>query len=187
MSAKFIFLLIVCINKSQVSWAQNNLFEKAVKEQLDSIQHVLRNTRNDTLKMSAYRDLHFYFSEMDRDTALYFAEQQLSLAQKLHQKLWEASAWESIGYVTQIEGNYPKAYKALSLALKIAEDANSEKGNWNVKKFAKDNDAHKARFYNLTAIHILFAFLHIGTGLANRASHKGPVLAVSLYPCSRNN
>ena len=164
MSAKFIFLLIVCINKSPVSWAQNNLFEKPVKEQLDSIQHVLRNTRNDTLKMSAYRDLHFYFSEMDRDTALYFAEQQLSLAQKLHQKLWEASAWESIGYVTQIEGNYPKAYKALSLALKIAEEANSEKGNWNVKKFAKDNDAHKARFYNLTAIHILFAFLHIGTG-----------------------
>lgn len=114
--------------------------------------------------MSAFRDLHFYFSEMNRDTALYFAEQQLILSQKLHQKLWEASAWESIGYVTQIEGNYPRAYKALSLALKIAEDPKSEKGNWNIKKFAKDNDAHKARFYNLTAIHILFAFLHIGTG-----------------------
>ncbi|MCW3091662.1 MAG: tetratricopeptide repeat protein [Ferruginibacter sp.] len=164
MSAKFFFIVFMLINQSPVSRAQNNLFDKPVREQLDSIQHVLLNTNNDTLKMSASRDLHFYFSEMDRDTALYFAEQQLLLSQKLHQKLWEASAWESIGYVTQIEGNYPKAYKALSLALKLAEDPNSEKGNWNIKKFAKDNDAHKARFYNLTAIHILFAFLHIGTG-----------------------
>lgn len=164
MGAKFLFLFIIFINKPNVSWTQNNLFEKPVREQLDSLQNILLNTNNDTFRMSAFRDLHFYFSEMNRDTALYFAEQQLLLSQKLHQKLWEASAYESIGYVTQIEGNYPKAYKALSHALKIAEDPRSEKNNWNVKKFAKDNDAHKARFYNLTAIHILFAFLHIGTG-----------------------
>jgi len=164
MSIKSFFLFLILISKVTFSWAQNNLFEKPVREQIDSIRQVLLYTNNDTLKMSAFRDLHFYFSEMNRDTALYFAEQQLLLSQKLHQKLWEASAYESIGYVTQIEGNYPKAFKALSLALKIAEDAKSEKGNWNVKKFAKDNDAHKARFYNLTAIHILFAFLHIGTG-----------------------
>ena len=119
--------------------------------------------------MSAFRDLHFYYSEMNRDTALYFAEQQLLLSQKLHQKLWEASAYESIGYVTQIMGNYPKAYEALSNALRIAEDSNSEKQNWNVKKFAKDGDAYKARYYNLTAIHILFAFLNIGTGNNQKA------------------
>ncbi|MES2774410.1 MAG: histidine kinase dimerization/phosphoacceptor domain -containing protein [Bacteroidota bacterium] len=164
MKAKFFFLFIIFFTTCPVSRAQNTLFEKPVREQLDSIQHVLRVTHNDTLKMVAFRDLHFYFSEMDRDTALYFAEQQLILSQKLHQKLWEASAWESIGYVTQIEGNYPKAYKALSHALTIAEDVKSEQGNWNIKKFVADGDAHKARFYNLTAIHILFAFLHIGTG-----------------------
>src|SRR6188474_2519717 len=111
MKPKFIFLFTILLNTYVVSWAQNTLFEKPVREQLDSIQHVLRTTNNDTLKMSAFRDLHFYFSEMNRDTALYFAEQQLLLSQKLHQKLWEASAYESIGYVTQIEGNYPGAYK----------------------------------------------------------------------------
>jgi two-component sensor histidine kinase len=149
--------------------AQNTLFDKPVKQKLDSIRLVLRQTNNDTLRMSAFRDLHFYYSEMDRDTALYFAEQQLILSQKLNQKLWEASAYESIGYVTQIEGNYPKAFVALSNALKIAEDANSEKGNWNLKKFAKDGDAHKTRYYNLTAIHILFAFLNLGTGNNQKA------------------
>jgi two-component system, sensor histidine kinase PdtaS len=159
-----LFVIILLIYTPSVLTAQNTLFDKPVKQQLDSILNVLHTTDNDTLKMSAYRDLHFYYSEMDRDTALYFAEQQLLLSQKLYQKLWEASAYESIGYVTQIEGNFPKAYEALSNALKIAEDVNSEKGNWNVKKFDKRGDPYKARYYNLTAIHILFAFLNIGTG-----------------------
>ena len=164
------FLLIpLLLETPSVLTAQNTLFDKPIKQELDSIRNVLQHTDNDTLKMSAFRDLHFYYSEMNRDTALYFAEQQLLLSQKLHQKLWEASAYESIGYVTQIMGNYPKAYEALSNALKIAEDANSEKHNWNVKKFAKDGDAYKARYYNLTAIHILFAFLNIGTGNNQKA------------------
>jgi two-component sensor histidine kinase len=156
-------------NTPSVLTAQNTLFDKPVKQKLDSIQLVLSQTNNDTLKMSAFRDLHFYYSEMNRDTALYFAEQQLRLSQKLNQKLWEASAYESIGYVTQIEGDYPKAYEALSNALKIAEDAKSEMNNWHVKKFAKDGDPYKARYYNLTAIHILFAFLNIGTGNNQKA------------------
>jgi two-component sensor histidine kinase len=163
------FLLFLFFYPPSVSTAQNTLFDKPVKQQLDSIQQVLRTTNNDTLKMSAFRDLHFYYSEMDRDTALYFAEQQLILSQKLHQKLWEASAYESIGYVTQIVGNYPKSYEALSNALKIAEDVNSEKNNWNVKKFDKKGDAYKTRYYNLTAIHILFAFLNLGTGNKEKA------------------
>lgn len=165
----YFFLLLVLLETPSVLTAQNTLFDKPIKQELDSIRNVLQHTDNDTLKMSAFRDLHFYYSEMNRDTALYFAEQQLHLSQKLHQKLWEASAYESIGYVTQIMGNYPKAYEALSNALKIAEDVNSEKHNWNVKKFSKDGDAYKARYYNLTAIHILFAFLNIGTGNNQKA------------------
>ena len=170
MRIPFFFLLLLSLGSTpSVLNAQNTLFDKPVKQKLDSIRNVLHQTNNDTLKMSAFRDLHFYYSEMNRDTALYFAEQQLLLSQKLHQKLWEASAYESIGYVTQIMGNYPKAYEALSNALRIAEDSNSEKQNWNVKKFAKDGDAYKARYYNLTAIHILFAFLNIGTGNNQKA------------------
>ncbi|MES2797859.1 MAG: sensor histidine kinase [Bacteroidota bacterium] len=163
MGKKIYCLFFFLLSESLVLPAQNTLFNKPVKQQLDSIRHVLNHSKNDTLRMSAFRDLHFYYSEMDRDSALYFAEQQLLLSQKLRQKLWEASAYESIGYVTQIEGNYPKAYQALSNALKIANDPNSERGNWNIRKFAKDGDARKARYYNLTAIHILFAFLNIGT------------------------
>ena len=170
MRIPFFFLLLLSLGSTpSVLNAQNTLFDKPVKQKLDSIRNVLHQTNNDTLKMSAFRDLHFYYSEMNRDTALYFAEQQLLLSQKLHQKLWEASAYESIGYVTQIMSNYPKAYEALSNALRIAEDSNSEKQNWNVKKFAKDGDAYKARYYNLTAIHILFAFLNIGTGNNQKA------------------
>ena len=170
MRIPFFFLLLLSLGSTpSVLNAQNTLFDKPVKQKLDSIRNVLHQTNNDTLKMSAFRDLHFYYSEMNRDTALYFAEQQLLLSQKLHQKLWEASAYESIGYVTQIMGNYPKAYEALSNALRIAEDSNSEKQNWNVKKFTKDGDAYKARYYNLTAIHILFAFLNIGTGNNQKA------------------
>lgn len=151
------------------SLAQNTLFDKPVKTQLDSICYVLLHTKNDTLKMCAYRDLHFYYSELNRDTALYFAEQQLKLARQLNQKIWQASALESIGYVTQIEGNYPKSHIALTDALKIAEDEASEKNIWSVSKFSKDGDGHKVRFYNLTAIHILFSFLYLGTGNQQKA------------------
>ena len=151
------------------SMAQNTLFDKPVKEQLDSISAVLANSTNDTLRMSAYRDLHFYYSELNRDTALYFAGRQLKLSQQLHQRLWEASAWESIGYVTQIMGDYPRSFIALSNALKIAEDQNSENNIWDVRRFSKDGNARHVRFYNLTATHILFAFLYLGTGNPQKA------------------
>ncbi len=151
------------------SLAQNTLFDKPVRQQVDSIRAVLLNSKNDTLKMSAYRDLHFYYSELNRDTALFYAKKQLELSQQLHQKLWEASAWESIGYVTQIMGDYPGSYIALTNALKLSEDKNSEKEIWEVTRFSKDGDAHKVRFYNLTATHILFAFLYLGTGNREKA------------------
>ena len=69
------FLLLLSLGGTpSVLTAQNTLFDKPVKRELDSIRNVLQHTDNNTLKMSAFRDLHFYYSEMNRDTALYFAE-----------------------------------------------------------------------------------------------------------------
>ena len=100
------------------------------KIQLDSLHVLLRQATNDTLQMDAYRRLGFYYAEIDRDSALYFGEQQLRLAKKLKQRFWEALALSHIGYVNFKLENYPIAIKYFFKAQEILEDVETEENIW---------------------------------------------------------
>jgi hypothetical protein len=86
-----IFFLVVC---SFVSPAQNNPYwQEPTKAQADSLKLVLQVTKNDTLRMYIDRQLGLYYQEINRAVALSFFEQQLTLAKKLNQKIWEAESY----------------------------------------------------------------------------------------------
>jgi hypothetical protein len=85
----------------------------------DSLNYALLHTTNDTMKMDIYRNMGFYQQEGKVDSALYYHEMQLSLAKKLHLKLYEADAYEQIAYVKSWEGDISAGLKSYYAALKI--------------------------------------------------------------------
>ena len=123
------------------------------KQQADSLRILLENTSNDTVKMSACRLMGFYYQELKADSSLNFHEQQLALAKKLNIKLWQADAYQQMGYVLDILGNYPKSFESFSEGMKIAGDSINESSNWHFWKFSNSKNLHEARLAILAMLH----------------------------------
>jgi tetratricopeptide (TPR) repeat protein len=115
----------------------------------DSLISLLHQATNDTLRMDAYRRLGFYYAQRNRDSALYYGEQQLLLARKLKQKFWEGRALSHIGYVYYTMEYYPIALKFLLQAKEIAEDPKIENDIWGL---LKEDNPHEARLKHLDSI-----------------------------------
>src|SRR4051794_22673147 len=90
------------------STAQNPLFTVIPKSQVDSFKSLLKVTSNDTLRMEIFRKLSIYYLEVKRDSALYYAEQRLAMANQLKLKLWQVEGYDILGVVYNYLGNYPK-------------------------------------------------------------------------------
>ncbi len=115
---KLLLLLLVSVN---VIGQQNYA---------DSLKRVLKAAQTDS---SAYRiqtDLAFYYSENNRDSALYYADNCIMLAQKNNKKLDEARSLGMKGYVLMHLGRLPESYGCFPTALKIAEDPDNENKTW---------------------------------------------------------
>jgi signal transduction histidine kinase len=96
----------------------------------DSLKAIIQTTKDPIQKLDALRELGHAYYENKRDSALFFFEQGVATAKQINSKLWEADAFNSLGFVSYILGNYPRALQFLSQAKTIAEDPNSEKGEW---------------------------------------------------------
>jgi tetratricopeptide (TPR) repeat protein len=143
---------------------QNPYWEELTRKQIDSLRLVLKNTSNDTLRMGIARSFGFYYMDIKRDSALYFLEEQLVLAKQLKLKLWEADAFDNIGFASFQLTNYPRSLQAFIEGLKIAEDKESEKNIWQISKFSKEGNPRIARLTVLAIIHHDMARLYGGTG-----------------------
>ena len=154
-----LFVAIPVFAKSQV----NPVFIEPTKKQADSLQLVLKQTANDTIKMAALRDLALYYLDIKADSALYFIEQELPFAKKLQLRIWEADALDLSGIILNSTGNYTKALKALIESIKIAEDEDTEKGIWNISKFSTVNDPAIARLNMLATVYLDMGGLYNAT------------------------
>src|SRR4051812_45409553 len=152
-----------------LSKAQNGVYYIPSTKQADSVRLLLLHTDNDSLKMSIYYDLSAYYTELNKDSSLYFGELQLELAQKLNQKLWEADALFQICYISFGMGNYPKSFNTVTSGLAIAEDEKSERNNWRVTILSGNGDPHTARLFLLSALRQQLAFLYENVGDISKA------------------
>src|SRR3954467_4721369 len=109
----FIKLMLLLLLPVFLKAQQNPYWQEPTKTQADSLRNLLQNSSNDSLRMYLSRQLGLYYQEIQRDSSLYFFEQQLLLAQKLKLKIWEAEAYRGIGYVSVLLGNYPRSLKSL--------------------------------------------------------------------------
>jgi len=95
---------------------------------IDSIHKQISITKSDTIKLVLTRMISRIYSEMNSDSAYYYAKRTLELAQKLKLRLVEASAMREMGYALMNMGNYPRSLQTILSALAIAQDPKSEDG-----------------------------------------------------------
>jgi signal transduction histidine kinase len=94
---------------------------------IDSLRHQISLTNNDTLQFILLGKIADVYSEINPDSALYYAEKMIPITQKLQFKLEEATALGIMGYAQINLGNYPRSLQYLLSAIEITSDPSSEK------------------------------------------------------------
>ncbi|MBI5218474.1 MAG: tetratricopeptide repeat protein [Bacteroidia bacterium] len=106
-----------------VAFAQNQ--EKASPEhsrRIDSLITILKTARHDTNRVKTYCLLSTFYLTSKLDTALYYANQGLALAQKNNWKKGISDSYYKIGTIYLKQGNHDKALFNYLKALKNSEE-----------------------------------------------------------------
>jgi len=134
----------------------------AEQSNTDSLRRILQNASTDSARHNACVELYYFYLELNRDSALYYAEMRLTLAKQNEQKLAEAFALASKGYQYNHMGRYSESFQSLLQALRIAEDPNNEEvAGWRIAQFPI---AGKGRLINVSTIHHVLGGLMINAG-----------------------
>ena len=83
--------------------------------------------QNDTIRLNNFCQLALTYSEVNRDSAIYYADIAFSIAEKLNQKFYQASILSDLGYTLLSNGDYGNALTKLLVANKLIEDKNIAK------------------------------------------------------------
>ena len=129
---KFLLFIVICSIFSYGMFGQNIKF--------DSLQNLYNNATHDTTRIKLLLDFGEIFEAENPDTAIFFYNKALSLAQTFRQthtidnkqsaiinKL-EASSLRYIGIVYDLQGNYLIAFDYYLKSLKIFEKLGNKKG-----------------------------------------------------------
>ena len=133
------------------------LLSVAQEKNIDSLKTAYGDASSDSVRFATGRALYYYYEELNRDTALYYAEENLQLAQKNHKKLPEAASLVIKGYQLLHEGKYPASLKCLLQALTITEDQNNTEETWPVVTI--EPSPGKSRLLLLSITHHMFGIL----------------------------
>ncbi|RIW15217.1 hypothetical protein D0X99_12310 [Algoriphagus lacus] len=87
----------------------------------DSIRKVISETNDDSLKSSLFYDLSKHYYGLDQDTAIFYAENSIRLAEKLGLEKIKGNALNIKGVAQLIRSDYEDALKTHLQALKIRE------------------------------------------------------------------
>ena len=83
--------------------------------------------QNDTIRLNNFCQLALKYSEVNRDSAIYYADIAYSIAEKLDQKFYQASILSDLGYTLLSNGDYGTALTKLLIANKLIENKNIAK------------------------------------------------------------
>lgn len=115
------FLLFYLVTCTFCSFAQQG--------KIDSLFSLLKNDKEDTVRVIHLNLLSWEFKSLaSYDTALYYANSALLIAQKVDFKQGISSAYAAMGNVYELKGYYPKALEEYLKALKIDEEIGNKPG-----------------------------------------------------------
>ena len=119
----------------------------------------LQRAQGDSLEYEASRALYNYYEEVNRDSALHYADQDLLLARKNNKKLVEVMSLDTKGYQLLHMGRYSESLHCLLLAMSMAEDSKNEKaGGWTLST-SKSKMPGKERLLMLALCHHMMGIL----------------------------
>ncbi|MBX2932406.1 MAG: tetratricopeptide repeat protein [Chitinophagaceae bacterium] len=103
--------------------------QKQGQERIDSLQTALKKAKQDNNKVNILNALseHAGWRKGNYDTALFYAQNALQLAQKLRFKKGESDAYNNIGMIHLYQENYQEALNKFSLSLQTSEQAGDKK------------------------------------------------------------
>ena len=119
---KWLFLLLLCIE----AWVAN----AQSTTQLDSLHQQVQTAANDSSKYIAYSKLYTYYEEINRDSALYYADRGEKLARENQIQIAVAACLGRRAYQLMTIGKYAGSYTALLEAFQVLEQAINEKRVW---------------------------------------------------------
>ncbi len=136
-----------------------SFFANAQQNLSDSLRAAFRNAPNDSVKYLRSVDLAVYFQRVNVDTADYYAEAGIMLAQRNNKKLDEAASLADLGKGVASKGEYARSLEIFLKAFSIAENAESEKnGMWWTYKI---KTASYTRIRTLMYIHAMYSTLMV--------------------------
>ena len=94
----------------------------------DSLERVLKSSREDTVKVNLLNMLSAVCESYDIDKSLFYANEALSLSQKLNYESGKAWAYSNIGNYYWYTGNYVRTSEYYLRSLKIYEQQNDSSG-----------------------------------------------------------
>jgi two-component system, NtrC family, sensor kinase len=94
---------------------------------IDSLRNAYLNAASDSARYTAGKYVYDYYEESNKDSALYYAQQSLLLAQKNKEILAEAYYMDNTAYQLIGLGKYAEALRYVLEAFNIAEDPKNER------------------------------------------------------------
>ncbi|HET6723920.1 MAG TPA: ATP-binding protein, partial [Chitinophagaceae bacterium] len=133
---------------------------------IDSFRREVSLTNNDTIQLVLLRNIARSFSELNPDSAFFYAEKGLKVARKLNLKLDEASALREMGYALLNRANYPRSLQTVLSSMAILQNPKSEQKVL-VGNFPGDDELmyrtappHKQRLSELAFTHQIMGVLY---------------------------
>jgi signal transduction histidine kinase len=128
---------------------------------IDSLKNAFNNAPDGRLKFKAASNVYFYYQELNRDSALFYTEQQLMIARRNHNKIAEGVALVSKSYQLMGLGKYAESLNCLQQAFLIAEDkANEKEERWD---YFLTPFSGNSRLLLLSYTHHMYALLMLST------------------------
>jgi signal transduction histidine kinase len=117
---------------------------------IDSLQQALHRVDSDSAKYFLLNDLLREYLEYKNDSALYYSEQLIEMAEKNNWKLALADGLDYKGYILMNLGKYAESYRTLMKGKNIAENPANEAFD---RYSPSDRTPYKSRIYALANIH----------------------------------
>jgi serine phosphatase RsbU (regulator of sigma subunit)/Tfp pilus assembly protein PilF len=153
----------------------------AQRNKIDSIQNVLKTSKEDTNQVKTLYTLAWEFRNNNPDTAIIICTQAFQLAEKIKWQKGEGSSLHLLGVFYASQGNYPTAFDYDLKALKIKESLSDKKGILSIQGnigniYFKTGDYAKAMDYFSKALKMA-EDLGNKNGIAQNLTNIGTVYA----------
>jgi two-component system NtrC family sensor kinase len=132
------------------------VFSRAQQQLPGNIRTAFRNARDDSARYVTTVQVYLYFEEINRDSALYYSDRAISLAQKNKKPLLMARSLSMKGYQLTGMGRYAEALKCLIQAFGIAQDPKNASNSWFT---VRQTTPEKNRLLMLSLVHHMFGIL----------------------------